>query len=83
MVIDEESVLVSEHLPPSGILARDSSQVVAVTIVLDVHDIVLPLLISYCLRDAIECEFLSKSVLDISLENNVSASLHLNNSVHW
>jgi hypothetical protein len=76
-------VFVSEQLPPSGIDTRDSSQVSASTIVLDIKAIVLPVVVSDSLGDFIKPELLLSSVLSPSLEDQVGSTKHLHNSVEW
>jgi hypothetical protein len=82
MIVYKVRVLVSKHLPPSWVLAWDCSEVVTVSIVLDVHDIILPLLRSHSLWYAVEWPSLCQSVLNKSLKSDVSSSKHLSDSSH-
>jgi hypothetical protein len=50
---------------------------------LDFKAIVLPVVISDSLGDFIEPELLLSDILSPSLEDHVSSSEHLNNSVEW
>jgi hypothetical protein len=81
--VGNETILVSEHLPPSGVDTRDGSEVVAVTIVLDIKAVVLPVVVSDSLCDFIKPELLLSLVVSPSLEDHVGSSEHLSDSVEW
>jgi hypothetical protein len=50
---------------------------------LDIKAVVLPVVVSDSLGDFIEPELLLSGVLSPSLENHLSSSKHLSNSVEW
>jgi hypothetical protein len=82
-LIHEETILISEHLPPSRSDTGYCSKVAAVTIALDIEAVVLPVVVSDGLCDLIKPELLLSLVLSPSLKNDISSSKHLYNSVEW
>jgi hypothetical protein len=83
--LDVTEVLTTVHkdLPPSRVDARGGSEVVAVTIALNVEAIVLPVVVSDSLSDFIEEELLLSLVLSPSLKDHVGSTKHLSYSVEW
>jgi hypothetical protein len=83
MLVHNVSILISEHLPPSGVHTTGCSQVGASSVTLDFHSIALPVVVLDGLGDLIKVPLLSLDILSPSLKPDIVGTMALSNSLHW
>jgi len=81
-LIDNEAILISEHLPPSWV-SSSASYISWATVGLDIKWVVLPLVILKSLGNSIEEPLLSQGIVSPSSLPDVVGTVALSNSVEW